>query len=201
MIPIDATFCPNCGVMQPQQEIVEKTLSKRIVRNSSRVRAILFLISLTMFLLTFFVGSQTKMTIEEARRIVEEFEGMIGQNLTAERIIMNNTFICLQLFIPILGMLYLTQVGFNTGYVLAAYALTNAYIDATEFFLLTLINPVAWVEFTAYSLASSEGVMLILSIIFRFLRKEVKNLFITLIVAVSLLILSGYLEILMIRYV
>ncbi len=200
-IPMDAAFCPNCGIIQsPQREIPKQKLSQRMAQNRRKIRVILFFASLVLFLLTFLVGTQAQMSGDEARAVVESFEETVGRNLSAQTIIMNNTIICIQFFIPILGMISLAEVGFNTGYVLAAYALTDALpANALTYFLLTIVNPVAWIEFAAYSLASSEGTMMMLSILFRFLRKEARDFLLALIVATSLLILGGFLEMSMIN--
>jgi len=201
LIPREAAFCPDCGTVQaPQVEPTKHRLSETIVQSRRKIRTILFLSSLALFLLTFFVGSQIHLTEDQASTIVKEFEQEIGTNPTAQAIILNNTLLCLEFFIPFLGIFSLAEAGFNTGNVLAAIALTSPTpVSASTVFLLTLATPVAWIEFTAYSLASSEGTMIVISVFSRFLRKEAKNLLLSLVVAIALLVFGGFLEVFLIN--
>jgi hypothetical protein len=201
LIPREAAFCSYCGTAQaPQAEPARHRLPQTIAQNSRRIRTILFFSSLALFLLTFFLGSQVHMSKDEASAIVKEFEDAIGPHPTAQTIIINNSILCLQFFIPFLGLFSLAEVGFNSGNVLAAIALSSPTpVSAFTVFLLTLATPVAWIEFTAYSLASSEGTMMIISALARFLRKEAKNLLLTLAVALSLLVFGGFLEVFLIN--
>jgi hypothetical protein len=131
--------------------------------------------------------------------MVKEFEDAIGPDPTAETIILHNTVLCLQFFIPVLGMASLGVVGFSSGNVLAAIALSSPnFISATDLFAYTLATPVAWIEFAAYSLASSEGIMIIISVFSRRLRREAKVFLLTLVVSISLLVLGGFVEVFLI---
>ena len=72
-------------------------------------------------------------------------------------------------------------------------------ISAMDLFTYTLATPVAWIEFAAYSLASSEGIMIIVSLFFRRLRREAKPLLLALVVSISLLVLGGFVEVFLIE--
>ncbi len=196
LIPSEAAFCPDCGSHQPQQEVRKTRPSQTLAEKGRRIRIILFFFSLSLFLVTFFAGSQVQLSRDEALAMVKEFEEAIGPDPTAETIILHNTALCLQFFIPVLGVVSLGVVGFSSGNVLAAIALSSPYpISASDLFTYTLATPVAWIEFAAYSLASSEGIMIIISVFSRRLRKEAKALLLTLVVSILLLVLGGFVEV------
>jgi len=199
LIPREAAFCPDCGSHQPQQEVRKPRPSQTLAENGRRIRTILFIFSLSLFLVAFFAGSQVQLSRDEALAMVKEFEDAIGPDPTAETIILHNMVLCLQFFIPVLGVASLGVVGFSSGNVLAAIALSSpSFISATDLFAYTLATPVAWIEFAAYSLASSEGIMIIISVFSRLLRREAKVFLLTLIVSISLLVLGGFVEVFLI---
>jgi len=200
LIPREAAYCPDCGNAQSQQvEARKNSLSETISKNGRKIRFVLFFVSLALFLVAFFAGSQVQLSRNEALAMVKEFEEAIGSNPTAETIIMHNTALCLQFFIPVLGMLSLGVVGFSSGNVLAAIALSSPNpISSTVLILYTLATPVAWIEFVAYSLASSEGIMIIVSVFSRCLRKEARTFLLVLVASISLLVLGGFVEVFLI---
>ncbi len=200
LIQSEAVFCPNCGNHQPQQEIGKTLPSMKVVDKSRRKRTLAFLICLLLFVVAFYKGSQIQLSRDEALAMMSEFEEAIGMTPTAERIIIHNTALCLQFFVPVLGIVSLGIVAFSSGNVLAAIALSSPYpISATDLFTYTLATPVAWVELAAYGLASSEGIMIVISLFSRSLRKEMRNLILAFFVSISLLILGGFLEVFLIE--
>jgi hypothetical protein len=71
----------------------------------------------------------------------------------------NNFFICLLMFIPLIGPLLGGYVLFNTGTVISAAATAGGYPSIVAFVILFL-TPVAWLEFASYSVAMNESVWL-----------------------------------------
>lgn len=71
----------------------------------------------------------------------------------------NNFFICLLMFIPIVGPLLGCYVLFNTGAVIGAIAAAGGYPVVIAFVAL-FITPIAWLEFTAYSISMGESIWL-----------------------------------------
>lgn len=100
----------------------------------------------------------------------------------------NNFFICLLMFIPIIGPLLGAYVLFNTGAVIGAIAAAEGYPLILAFVALFL-TPVAWLEFAAYSVSMSESVWLFRRILQGRGKHEFRNtcLFVT-ICAVLLLV-------------
>jgi hypothetical protein len=100
----------------------------------------------------------------------------------------NNFFICLLMFVPIVGPILGCYILFNTGNVIGAIAIAGNYPLIVAFVALFL-TPVAWLEFAAYSVSMSESIWLFRRILQGRGKREFKNacLFIT-ICAVLLLV-------------
>lgn len=71
----------------------------------------------------------------------------------------NNLFICLLMFVPIVGPILGGYILFNTGTVIGAAAASGGYPVIIAFVALFL-TPVAWLEFAAYSVSMGESVWL-----------------------------------------
>ncbi len=110
-------------------------------------------------------------------------------------IFQNNVTLCLLFFIPFFGTAFMAFVGYNTGIVLSAVALVNPSAGSgVVLAFATMLFPWTWMEFTAYSLASSEGIIVVISAIRRTLTKESRRLLIVLAVAVILLVIGAITE-------
>ena len=179
---------------RPRGRVME-AISKR----GRRIRLYLFLLSLGIFIAAFLIGSTEPLSSQEALAIVEQFGELIGENPTMTQILMNNLPLCLLFFIPVFGTAFMAFVGYSTGVVLSALAIAYPPADALVLALTTLAAPWTWMELTAYSLASSEGIMLILAIIGRNIRRELKTFLIVLAVSAVLLALGAVIEILAIN--
>ena len=100
----------------------------------------------------------------------------------------NNLFICLLMFVPIVGPLLGCYILFNTGTVIGAIATAGGY-PLTIAFVALFLTPVAWLEFTAYSVSMGESVWLFRRILQRRGKREFKNVcFFVTICAVLLLV-------------
>jgi uncharacterized membrane protein SpoIIM required for sporulation len=100
----------------------------------------------------------------------------------------NNFFICLLMFVPIVGPLLGCYILFNTGAAIGAIAAVEGYPLILAFVALSW-SPHAWLEFAAYSISMGESVWLFRRILQGRGKHEFKNacLFIT-ICAVLLLV-------------
>jgi len=199
-ISYDAVYCPICGAAQELQVAAPEAARPRggiaeAVAKMKNIRLTLFLISLAIFIFTFILGSSTHLSTQDAQAIVSDYQSTIGAHPTAIEIFGNNVTLCLLSFIPVLGTAFMALVGYNTGIFLAALPIVNpSYPSSLILAFATLILPWAWMEFTAYSLASSTGLMMIVSALRRTLRKDFRKLLIILAVSVALLALGSFLE-------
>jgi hypothetical protein len=201
LIPGEAKYCPLCGAVQQPEALVPGITkpvggaARHVIGRIRRIRLYLILVSLAAFLVVFFVGSAIPLNLQEADAIVREFNRAIGTTPTVAQIFRNNLTLCLLFFIPGFGTLFMIFVAYNTGVVLSAYALIYpSSPNALYLALLTLAFPWTWMEFAAYSLASGEGLMIIVSLVRRNLRKEARTALIVLGVTVALLALGAIIE-------
>lgn len=109
------------------------------------------------------IGSFTPISQQDAQSISKD----LNQTVTTGReqgtlmpyIFGNNLFICLLMFVPIIGPLLGLFILYNTGTVVGAIAVSGGYPPALALIAL-FITPVAWLEFAAYSTAMAESVWL-----------------------------------------
>jgi Stage II sporulation protein M len=200
VISYDAAYCSNCGAIQ--ETIIASAPVKSIekggepvARRIRKLRFALFFLSLAIFIASFIFGSMAPLSQQEAQAIIEEFNTQIGSNPTAYQIFANNVMLCLLFFIPVFGTAFMAFVGYNTGVVLSALALVNPQSGSAVALALTLfLFPWTWMEFASYSLASSSGLMVIMSAIGRRLRLEARRFIVALAIAAFLLIVGAIIE-------
>lgn len=205
LIPFEATYCPNCGVQQetavttPEEAKPRGRMAEVIATQRKRIRLALFLASLGVFVAAFLLGSVASLSLQDAKEIEREFMDIYGRNPSATLILRNNVTLCLLFLVPVFGTALMAFVGYSTGTVLSALALVYKEPSALLLALATLGLPWAWMEFTAYSLASSEGMMIIVALVGRTLRREAKTFLIVLAASVALLVLGALVEVWVIR--
>lgn len=130
------------------------------------------------------IGSLVPIDAQEA----EQINSNLNQTVTSlkendaltQYIFGNNFFICLLMFIPIVGPILGGFILFNTGTVIGAIAIAEGYPLIVAFVALFL-TPVAWLEFAAYSVSMSESVWLFRRILQGKGKREFRNtcLFVT----------------------
>lgn len=162
------------------------------INSSTRRKRILSTIAVLMLaLLMTVIGSLMPISAEEAEQINSDLNQTVS-TLSENGALMpyifgNNLFICLLMFIPVVGPLLGCYILFNTGTVIGAIAAAEGYPVALAFIAL-FITPVAWLEFAAYSVSMGESVWLFRRILQGRAKHEFRNacLFITLCVALLL---------------
>jgi hypothetical protein len=103
--------------------------------------------------------------------------------------------LCFLFFIPFFGTAFMAFVGYNTGLVLSAVVIINPQsLTSLALAFATLLFPWTWMEFIAYSLASSEGLMVIVSALGHTLRKEARKFLMIFAIAIVLLIVGAIIE-------
>ena len=147
------------------------------------------------------VGSFMPIDAQEAEKINSD----LNQTVTSlnengalmQYIFGNNFFICLLMFIPIVGPLLGGYILFNTGTVIGAVAAAGGYPVIVAFVALFL-TPVAWLEFTVYSVSMSESVWLFRRILQGRGKHEFKNTCLFITICAVLLLLGAIVETLLI---
>jgi hypothetical protein len=171
----------------------EKGFKEFLLKNNRRIRLTLFFISLGIFIFGLFVGSQVQFSKEEATIILKELGDNFATDLSALFIAQNNISLCMFFFIPLFGTSFMGFVSYNTGLLLSAFATTQS-VTVIDLFLSTLLFPITWMELVAYSLASTQGIMLLLGVLTRRLRDEGKNLIKMVLICLLLLGLGAVIE-------
>jgi hypothetical protein len=104
----------------------------------------------------------------------------------------NNFFICLLMFIPIIGPLLGCYILFNTGTVIGAISAAEG-IPAIVALAATFI-PIGLIEFTAYSAAMTESIWLFRRILQGRGKHEFKNACLFIALCAVLLLLGAIIE-------
>lgn len=148
--------------------------------------------SLILFIVGLYLGSITPLSRSEASTIVEEARSAITP--TAPGIAFNNIRITLAFFIPVFGTALMVFASYSFGVVLSALATTQLGVNVPLIFLNLLTFPFFWLELIAYSLASTQGNMLLLGYLTKNGKKEARNLIISVGVCILLLVVSAVME-------
>jgi hypothetical protein len=175
---------------EPPKNQFREIILKRIMW----IRLGLFIISTAIFIIFFYWGSQTAISLEEATRLIDDLRALIGPEPSIFTIISNNVMISLLLFIPVVGVYFLAFVSHNSGIVLAAIAQIEGF-NTVDVFISSLLWPWSWFEIVAYGLAASQGVMLLIALLTRRLQYELKWFVVIGILCVTLLSVGAVIEI------
>ncbi|MEM2081269.1 MAG: stage II sporulation protein M [Candidatus Bathyarchaeia archaeon] len=131
------------------------------------------------------IGSFMPVDAEQARQISEKLNQTLTTATESEMLMQyifgNNFFICLIMFIPVVGPIFGFFVLFSTGAAASAVAATQGFPSIIAVIAL-IITPVFWLEYVAYSTAMAMSVWLFRRILQGRGRHEFRNtcLFITL---------------------
>lgn len=86
----------------------------------------------------------------------------------------NNFFLTMLMFIPFIGPFIGSFIFYNTGVVLEAEAIAQGYSPSLVFVSL-FINPIFWLEFTAYSIAIASSIWLSARLLQKGFTHEITN--------------------------
>jgi len=162
-------------------------------RRLKPINRIIFAILATIILFIILgVGSSMPLSGEEARQFMKQFEDLT-EDLSTLRIFMNNLMIALLSFIPFIGVGITGYVIFQTGKFLG-YISTKSGIHPALFILFSIMMVYGLMEFLAYGVAASEGIILSYSLIRRRFRSEIKWLLISMGISAILLLAAAALE-------
>jgi hypothetical protein len=158
-----------------------------------------------LFTLSFWIGSMSEPTQEDAELFMEEFEELID-DIDAFGIFSHNTLLSLVMFIPGFGVGWGLFSAWSTGFGFAAIVLmTPEFAQLTSdnpLFSLAILyaTPFGLMELTAYSIATSRSYILIWMIIKKIpLRTAIRGTGIEIGILVGLLLIGGIIEDAMIK--
>ncbi len=144
------------------------------------------------------LSSLIPMSNEEAQSILRQLEELFGEDITFMDIWVNNLFIALLMHIPFIGPGIGGFAIIQTGRVFGALAAQTG-ISSILFIFLAILAIYGLIEFIAYGVAFTEGILLSYSIVKRSLRSEIAWIPVSLGISIGLLLAAALLEALLIQ--
>ena len=163
-------------------------------------RAIVFFIFVGLFTLSYYLGSLTEISEEDARIFMEEFEELI-EDIDGMGIFLHNGLIAVIMFIPGVGVAWGLFSAFQTGQAFAAIVLLTPEIANLHPLTILYASPFGLMELVAYSLGISRSYLLITKIIKKIsIKTDYKITAIEFGIAMALLLTGGFLEAYLIEF-
>jgi len=159
-----------------------------------RIRISILLLSMFFQLGVLILGSAAPLPQDRADDI---FRNLQLQPFSLESITVHNMKVTAFVFLPLFGVLWMAFVGFNTGIVMKAVAMSTNQSTTSLFFAVSIL-PHYWLENFAYSTALTAGIMLLLAFStskISLILHEIKYLIVSLATWALLLTFAGFLEI------
>jgi len=169
------------------------------VKNQKRL--ITFFIFIGLFSASYFIGSLSQISHEDALQFQEEFQDLI-EGIDGIGIFLHNAAVALPMFIPGFGVGWGFFSAWQTGQAFAALALLNPMISSIHPLAILYMSPFGIMELIAYSLAMSRSLLLIHKIIKKIpIKPDFKITGIEIGIVVGLLLSGGFLEAYLIQVV
>ena len=157
-------------------------------------RTITFFIFVGLFTASYFIGSQSQISHEDALTFQEEFNNLI-EDIDGIGIFLHNSVVALPMFIPGFGVAWGFFAAWQTGQAFAALALLNPIISDINPLALLYVSPFGIMELVGYSIAMSRSLLLTHKIIKKIpIKNDYKIIGIEVGIVVGLLLAGGFLE-------
>ncbi len=176
--------------------VIEKL---QTIRFSMQTRIIVTAIFLIVALTVTTVGVLIfKIDVSDAQELSEEVQKDFDRFNDVRFIFGNNLLHTLIMFVPIIGPVWGSFVLFNTGNIIAAFAIADGF-PPILYFLVYFLVPIFWLEFGVYSTAMAQSAIWLLQLLRRRGKKEAVRTCILVTVCASILLLSAIIEWIMIN--
>jgi len=147
-----------------------------------------------VFTASYYIGSLSEISEEDALLFMEEFEELI-EDIDGLGIFLHNSMISLVMFVPGVGVGWGMFSAFSTGQAFAAIALLSPEIAAIHPLTLLYLSPFGFMELVAYSIGISRSYLLIYKIIKKIsIKTDYKITAIEVGIVLGLLLAGGFLE-------
>jgi hypothetical protein len=157
-------------------------------------RIIVFFIFIGLFTASYYIGSLSEISQEDAELFMEEFEDLI-EDIDGIGIFLHNAMIAIIMFIPGVGVGWGLFSAFQTGQAFAAITLLVPEIAGMNPLALLYLSPFGMMELVAYSLGISRSYLLIYKMIKKIsIKPDYKITAIELGIVLGLLLAGGFLE-------
>jgi hypothetical protein len=170
-------------------------MSDIIVARRHAIRVTLLFVNLILFVVFISVGSLTPVSQTVAQEI---YNSIVSIPVNPGSIFLHNLTICLIEIIPLLGFFFYFLSAFASGISISAISLIQGTSSVNDLWLLLNYYPHTWLEFSAYTLAASESIMVILMLIAAAtkpaFRRELKIVGLTILACAGLLSIGSVFE-------
>ena len=157
-------------------------------------RIVLFFVFLGIFSASFAIGAEVKVSEEESKIILEQFETLIG-NIDAIGIFSHNTTLALPMFIPGFGIAWGAFAAFSTGIAFSVLKDASPMLANVPSLTILFMSPFGLMEVAAYSIAMSRSYMIFHKMIKRMpIRPDYRIIGIEIAILVGLLLTGGLVE-------
>jgi len=161
---------------------------------SKKTRVISFGVFFVVFLASYMIGTTYKMSNDEARVFLKDFQGATS-GIDSFGIFLHNTSIALLMFVPAFGVAWGSFTGWETGAGFSALVMTNPALASIQPITLLLLSPFGVMELAAYALGMSRSYHLVWRIIKKNpIRKEIIPTGIEVGIVIALLLIGGFIE-------
>lgn len=144
-------------------------------------------------ILSFYIGATTSLSSADASSLNQIWQQLFGNLNSPIDIFLNNFEIALIMIVPVLGAPFAMYVGYSSGIVISAVSQIRN-VDPMSLFLFTVGNPIAFMEFFAYALAITQGVLILYAMLKRHAKQEMRNTAITVALVFTILLVDAFLE-------
>ena len=162
-------------------------------------RVLVFLIFVGIFSLSYLIGSQSKLSDEESKTFLKEFQKVV-QGIDAIGIFEHNASVALPMFVPGFGLAWGSFAAWSTGVAFEALVSTTPALEKIPPLALIYLSPFGVMELIAYSIGMSRSFLLINAIIRKKpLKNELRKTAIEIGIVLALLLAGGFIEYSMIQ--
>ena len=157
-------------------------------------RIVLYFVFLGIFSASFAIGAEVKVSEEESKIILEQFESLI-ENIDAIGIFSHNTTLALPMFIPGFGIAWGAFAAFSTGMAFSVLKDASPMLANVPSLTILFMSPFGLMEIAAYSIAMSRSYMIIHKMIKRMpIRPDYRIIGIEIGILIGLLLAGGFVE-------
>ncbi len=147
-----------------------------------------------IFIIAYSIGAQSKLSDEDAKNFLKEFQQAI-QGIGAIGIFTHNITVALPMFIPAFGIAWGSFAAWSTGMAFSALVSTNPILSKLPPLAVLLISPFGIMELVAYSIGMSRSLLLTLAIIKKNpLKAEIRFVIIEVGIVIALLLAAAFIE-------
>ncbi len=162
-------------------------------------RTLIGFIFVGIFMTSFSIGAQIKISDEDAKTFLKEFQTAV-EGIDAIGIFLHNSSIALPMFIPGFGIAWGLFAAASTGLAFSALASTTPILANIPPITILIASPFGVMEMAAYSIGMSRSFILTWAIIKKNpIKQQIRPTIIEIGIAIALLLAGGFIEYVMIQ--